>query len=127
MTTPRPMLRPNISRAIPKQRYKLGAYTIVVLDSIESKDQVEYECMLAAIEDGRDEPEVFITCEKSQTEPATDDRLVRVFATQLGEEASGRIVDSSSQWASRDAFVSYALSGFQQMLQLQDEKPVPIT
>ena len=109
------------------QRYKLGAYTIVVLDSIESKDQVEYECMLAAIEDGHDEPEVFITCEKSQTEPAMDDRLVRVFATQLGEEESGRIVDCSSQWASRDAFVSYALSGFRQMLQLQDEKPVPIT
>ena len=120
------MLKPNISRAIPKQRFKLGAYTIVVLEDIESKDQIEYEYLLAAIEDGHDEPEVYITCEKSQTETAMDSRVIRVFAARLGNQAGGQIVDRSTKWTSQDAFVAYALSGFQQMLQLQDEKPIPI-
>lgn len=121
------MRKPNICRAIPKQRYKLGDYTIVVLEDIESEDDIEYEYLLAAIRDGRPEPEVYITCEKSRTATATDDHAVRVFADRLGDQASGQIIDRSGRWANQDAFVSYALTGFQQMLQLQDETPVPIT
>ena len=119
------MRKPNICRAVPRQRYKLGDYTIVVLEDIESQDDIEYEYLLAAIRDGRPEPEVYITCEKSRT--ATDSHAVRVFADRLDDQACGQIVDDSGRWANQDAFVSYALTGFQQMLQLQDETPVPIT
>lgn len=118
------MRKPNICRAIPKQRYKLGDYTIVVLEDIESKDGIDYEYLLAAVRDGRDEPEVYISCEKSRT--ATDGHAVRVFAARLDDQACGQIIDRSGRWAHREAFVSYALTGFQQMLQLQDERPVPI-
>lgn len=121
------MRKPNISRAIPKQRYKLGDYTIVVLEDIESKDGIEYEYLLAAVKDGHHEPEVYISCEKSRTETAADSHAVRVFAARLGDEASGQIIEHSERWSSQDAFVAYALSGFQQMLQLQDENPVPLT
>ena len=120
------MQKPNISSAIPKQRYRLGAYTIVVLGEIESTDEKEYKCLLAAVEDGHSEPEVYITCEKAPAETGNGIHIVRVFAVQLGHQESGRIIDRSRKWASQDAFVSYALSGFQQMLQLQDENPVPI-
>ncbi|MCY3803441.1 MAG: hypothetical protein OXG06_03410 [Gammaproteobacteria bacterium] len=120
------MRKPNISRAIPKQRYKLGDYTIVVLEDIESKDQIEYEYLLAAVKDGHHEPEVYISCEKSKTETATDSHAVRVFAARLGDQASGQVIEHSERWASQDAFVAYALSGFQQMLEMQDEEPVPI-
>ena len=121
------MQKPNICRAIPKQRYKLGDYTIVVLEDIESKDGIDYEYLLAAVKDGHQEPEVYISCEKSRTETAADSHAVRVFAARLGDQASGQIIERTDRWANQDAFVAYALSGFQQMLQLQDENPVPIT
>ena len=89
------MRKPNICRAIPKQRYKLGDYTIVVLEDIESEDEVEYEYLLAAIRDGRPEPEVYITCEKTHTATAVDGHAVRVFAARLGDQASGQIIDRS--------------------------------
>lgn len=121
------MQKPNISRAIPKQRYKFGAYIIVVLGEIESNDEISYEYLLAAIKDGHNTPEVYITCEKASAEDSSlGTHIVRVFAQRLGQE-SGNIIDQSNSWASREAFITYALSGFQQMLQLQDEQPVPLS
>ena len=122
------MQKPSISTAIPKQRYKFGAYTIVVLEEIASEDEIEYVYLLAAIKDGHNEPEVFITCEKAPaTEIDNGSHIVRVFAEQLDSEESGKVIDQSSSWSNKTAFISYALSGFQQMLQLQDEQPIPLT
>ncbi len=122
------MQKPGISTAIPKQRYKFGAYTIVALEEITSNDGLEYEYLLAAIKDGHNEPEVFITCEKAlDTEVDNGSHIVRVFADQLGDDESGKIIDQSNSWSNKTAFVTYALSGFQQMLQLQDEQPIPLT
>ncbi len=121
------MQKPDISRAIPKQRYKFGAYTIVVLGEIETKDEFKYEYLLAAIKDGHNEPEVYITCEKAPAAKSGDGtHIVRVFAEQLAQQESGKIIDQSNSWANRNAFISYALSGFQQMLRLQDEQPIPL-
>ncbi len=121
------MQKPSISTAIPKQRYKFGPYTIVVLEEITSSDEAEYEYLLAAIKDGHNEPEVFITCEKAPaTEPSNGTHIVRVFADQLGAEKSGNIIDRSNSWSDKNAFISYALSGFKKMLQLQDEQPIPL-
>ncbi len=120
------MKKPNISTAIPKQRYKFGAYTIVVLEEIISLSEIEYEHLLAAIKDGQNEPEVIISCEKAKmVDSEHGSHIVRVFADQLDQQDSGRIIDQSDSWANREAFISYALSGFQQMLQLQDEQPIP--
>ena len=122
------MQKPSISTAIPKQRYKFGGYTIVVLEEILSNDEIEYEYLLAAIKDGHNEPEVFITCERaSNTEVSKGSHIVRVFAEQLNADESGKIIDQSNTWSNKAAFISYALSGFQQMLQLQDEQPIPLT
>ena len=86
-----------------------------------------YEYLLAAIKDGHNTPEVYITCEKASAEDSSlGTHIVRVFAQKLGQE-SGNIIDQSNSWASREAFITYALSGFQQMLQLQDEQPVPLS
>lgn len=122
------MQKPNISTAIPKQRYKFGAYTIVVLEEIESEDEIEYNYLLAGIKDGHNEPEIYISCEKARqnsTEKGT--HIIRVFAKQLDAEQSGAIIDQSDAWSDRDAFISYGLSGFQQMLDLNDEEPYQIS
>jgi len=132
------MHKPNISTAIPKQRYKFGAYTIVVLEEIESEDGVEYNYLLAGIKDGHNEPEIYISCEKAQhdtsgnhsTEQGSTDKgthIIRVFSAQLDAEQSGAIIDQSDSWGDRDAFISYGLSGFRQMLGLNDEEPYPIS
>ena len=122
------MQKPSISTAIPRQRYKFGPYTIVVLEEISSLDEIEYVYLLAAIKDGHNEPEVFITCEReSEVEKQNGSHIVRVFAEQLDSDQSGKIIDQSDSWSNKSAFISYALSGFQQMLQLQDEKPIPLT
>ena len=121
------MRKPDISTAISKQRYKYGGYTIVVLEEIESKGSIHYENLLAAIKDGHNEPEIYITCEKVQKEELKNgSHIVRVFAEQLAEE-SGKIVGQSDSWANKIAFISYAMSGFQQMLQLQDEQLIPLS
>ena len=122
------MQKPDISTAIPKQRYKFGAYTIVVLEEIQSKDETEYIYLLAGIKDGHNEPEVFITCEKAQSgSTEKGSHVIRVFAKQLGSGQSGSVIDQSDKWADRDAFISYGLSGFQQMLGLDDEEPYLIS
>lgn len=121
------MQKPDISTAIPKQRYKFGAYSIVVLEEIQSKDQIEYIYLLAGIKDGHNEPEIFITCEKAQPDVADKGAyIIRVFANQLAPEQSGGIIDQSDAWGDREAFVSYGLTGFQQMLGLNDEEPYPL-
>ncbi len=122
------MQKPDISTAIPMQRYKFGAYTIVVLEEIQSKDKTEYIYLLAGIKDGHNEPEVYITCEKAQlgsTEKGS--HIIRVFAKQLDSGQSGSIIDQSDSWVDREAFISYGLSGFQQMLGLEDEEPYLIS
>ncbi|MGI9228019.1 MAG: hypothetical protein ACR2PU_04425 [Gammaproteobacteria bacterium] len=122
------MKKPSISTAIPKQRYKFGAYTIVVLEEIVSHGEIEYDYLLAAIKDGQNEPEIYISCEKaSETDSHNGSHIIRVFAQQLDPKDSGEIVNQSNSWANREAFISYALSGFQQMLQLQDEQPIPLS
>jgi len=122
------MRKPDISTALPKQRYKYGGYTIVVLENIESKDSIHYVNLLAAIKDGHNEPEIYITCEKVPKEELKNgSHIVRVFAEQLSAEESGQVIDQSDSWANKEAFISYAMSGFQQMLQLQDEQLIPLS
>lgn len=122
------MQKPDISTAIPKQHYKFGGYTIVVLEEIESKDNTEYEYLLAAIKDGHNEPEIYISCEKAPAKSSHQGtHIVRVFAEQLPPEESGKIIDQSNTWSDKSAFITYALSGFQQMLQLQDEQAIPLS
>lgn len=127
------MQKPNISTAIPKQRYKFGAYTIVVLEEIESEDGIEYNYLLAGIKDGHNEPEIYISCEKAQPDVIEKGtHIIRVFAKQLEESQqgvgqSGAIIDQSDAWSEREAFISYGLSGFQQMFGLDDEEPFPIS
>ena len=122
------MQKPNISTAIPKQRYKFGAYTIVVLEEIESEDEIEYNYLLAGIKDGHNEPDIYISCEQAQPESAGEGtHIIRVFAKQLDAEQSGAIIDQSDSWGDRESFISYGLSGFQQMLGLTDEEPFLLT
>ncbi len=122
------MRKPDISTAIPKHRYKYGGYTIVVLEEIESQSNSQFINLLAGIKDGHNEPEIYITCEKAQAEDEEKgSHIVRVFADQLAADASGQVIDQSDTWANKEAFISYAMSGFQQMLQLQDEQLIPLS
>jgi hypothetical protein len=122
------MQKPNISTAIPKQRYKFGAYTIVVLEEIESEDEIEYVYLLAGIKDGHNEPEIYITCEQAPSVTSENGtHIVRVFAKQMNEHESGAVIDQSDSWHDREAFITYGLSGFQQMLGLDDEEPYQLT
>ncbi|QMU62585.1 MAG: hypothetical protein GKR92_13100 [Gammaproteobacteria bacterium] len=122
------MQKPNISTAIPKQRYKFGAYTIVVLEEIESENEIEYSYLLAGLKDGHNEPEIYITCEKAPSDLlANGTHIIRVFATQMDEQSSGAVIDQSDTWSDREEFISYGLSGFRQMLGLDDEEPYLIS
>ena len=122
------MQKPNISTAIPKQRYKFGAYTIVVLEEIVSESEIDYVYLLAGIKDGHNEPEIYITCEKAPLVSSENgSHIIRVFAKQMDKQGSGVVIDQSDSWSDREAFISYGLSGFQQMLQLQDEQAIPLS
>ena len=59
------MSKPAFKTAIPKRRYKLGEFSIVVLGEVESEDDIDYQYILAVVQGQDPEPGLYITAEKS--------------------------------------------------------------
>ncbi len=108
------MQAPKIDTAIPKQRYALGLYGVVILGEIESTDPVNYRYILALVPEGKPDPELYVTCERT----AGGDERIRVI-TPAGEKAT----DALEACADLDRFADFAIALVQQLMNLTDEKP----
>ena len=117
------MNRPQVSTALPKRRYQLGPFSAVVLGDVESPDPTTYHYILALVNEGEQEPVLYVTCE-SLPEPAEDGQgtIARVIAEE-GEKALG----PNDAWRDLDAFADDAIAMVQKVMRLTDEIPARLS
>ena len=113
--------RPGIATAIPRRRYKLGEFTLIVLGDIESKDGIDYQYIMAVIRGEDPDPGIYITAERGGgTAP-------REFSMRFVMRDGSEVIGSSSQWNDLDAFVGEATGIVTRVLSLSDETPYRLT
>ncbi len=113
------MAKPDIKTGIPQRRYRLGAFTLVILGEIESDDPVQYKYILAAVHEGDSEPGMYITVERVRGGEAA--YQLRVLMRD-GEE----VVGSSDDYGDLDSFVEEAVRVVKAVLNLADEQLRPL-
>jgi hypothetical protein len=110
--------KPRIKTAIPKQRYKLGAFSIVILGDIQSEDAREYHYVLAAVHEGDPEPGLYLTVEPAPSAGSTHGALSLRLIMADGEEVLG----VSDELSKLDVFAAEGLTVVKTLLQLTDEE-----
>lgn len=113
---------PRIQTAIPRRRYRLGGYQAVLLDEIESPDNVKYRYILALVRDGETRPSLYVTCEKNPRSRAREGAYRLRLVTDVFNEEIG----SNDAWADPETFAADGLALAARTLGLGDEKPVPL-
>ena len=73
------MDKPEIKTAIPKRRYRLGEFSLVVLDEIDSTDDVDYNYILAVVRESEAEPGLYITAQNDPQQPTQNTLSMRVI------------------------------------------------
>ncbi len=110
------MNKPGFKTAIPRRRYKLGEFSIVVLGEIDSSDGVDYQYILAVVQGQDPEPGLYITAEK-----AVDPK--REYSMRIIMRDGAEIIGNSTEWGSLESFVEEALGIVSRVLNLGDETP----
>ncbi len=111
------MSKPGIVTAIPKRRYHLGEFSLVVLGEIESNDNRDYGYIMAVVRGTDPEPGIYITTERSH-EAGSDGYAMRLVMRD-GED----VIGSSQTWHDLDAFADEAIGVVSRILNLTDEEP----
>ena len=113
------MNAPGIQTAIPKRRYRIGDFFAVILGEVTSKDQSQYEYILALLPDGEQEPILYITAERVVADVTPDPlTVVRVIA-----EGGERVLGPEQRWCDLDLFAEDALAMVKQVMCLGQEEP----
>lgn len=108
---------PNIKTAIPKRRYVVGEFSIVLLGEIESSDPNRYQYILAAVRSGEDHPLMYVISERSpRAQRDQGSHRVRVLAGSADKEYG-----VSDRWGDEEAFAEQALDIVRKALVLTDE------
>ena len=110
------MSKPAFKTAIPKRRYKLGEFSIVVLGEVESEDGIDYRYILAVVQGQDPEPGLYITAEKAATSGEG-------YSMRLSMKDGAEVIGSSAEWGSLDLFIDEALGIVSRVLNLGDETP----
>ena len=111
-----PVSKPAFKTAIPKRRYKLGEFSIVVLGEVESEDDIDYQYILAVVQGQDPEPGLYITAEKAATRGEG-------YSMRVSMKDGAEVIGSSAEWGSLDPFTDEALGIVSRMLNLGDETP----
>jgi len=110
--------KPKIKTAVPKRRYQLGIFSIVVLGDIQSEDGRRYHHVLAAVREGDAEPGLYLTAEPSPPELAARGAVCMRIIMADGEDVLG----ADDEWIDVDAFAEEGLTLVKTLLQLSDEE-----
>jgi len=112
------MDKPGINTAIPKRRYRLGEFSLVVLGEIDSADGIDYGYILAAVREGEAEPGLYITAQSDPQQPTQNSLSMRVIMRDGSE-----VIGMSNRWGDLELFTSDALDIVIKILDLADEQP----
>jgi hypothetical protein len=108
------MNAPQFATAIPKRRYQMGDFSVVVLGDVESSDGIDYRYIFAMVQDGTKDPSFYVL---SIHQPGPEgDYLLKVVAPNMERE-----LDTSDAWRDLDIFSEQAISLAQQVMGLKDE------
>ena len=113
------MNRPAIKTAIPKHRYQIGAFTVIVLDEIETSDPTPYQFVAAVMRDGDPEPGIYLTVER----PADAVEGKTALPLKLIMRDGTQLVKSSERWWDVETFTQDMLDYVRTILDMPDEEP----
>ena len=113
---------PNIQRAIPKKRFQMGEYGVTILGEIESADIASYHYIMAFVPDGKNEPVLYVTAERTPPK----DRHEGSHRLRVINQAMSEIMDTSDQWKDLEQFSAEGLKIGAQVLSLSDEQAIPL-
>ena len=114
------MKAPHIKTAIPKRRYEIDTFSVVVLGDIESHDAAQYKYIMALVENNDSEPLMYITAELNPPNQREHGRYAGrvIFGHEVRELGSDDFLGDLEQ------FSDYALGLASRLLQLGNEEPV---
>ncbi len=104
---------PGIARAIPRRRYRIGEFSAVVLDEIESRDDVAYRYIMALVREGERDPVLSVALEQD----ADGGLSLRVIVAN-----DARRYPVAAALADIEAFTAAALDAAVRLFKLQDEQ-----
>lgn len=111
------MNAPNIRTAIPKRRYVVGEFSMVLLSDIDSSDPNRYQFIFAAVRQGEDHPLMYVISERApRSQRDQGSHRLRVLAGDA-EKHYG----VSDRWRDEEAFAEQALDTVRKTLLLTDE------
>lgn len=110
---------PKINRAIPRKRFQVGEYSVTVLGEVESPDIASYQFIMAFVADGKQEPALYITSEKTPPK----DRHEGSHRLRVINSAMSEIMDTADHWKDIDTFTPEAMKLGMQILGLSGEQP----
>lgn len=111
---------PHIKTAIPRQRYQLGSFVASILAEVESDDPVNYHFIMALVEDGKNEPCLYVTAELNPPQQRDQGRYrMRVI---LGEQS--KVMGSADEWGDIEKFALDGLGITAKLYHLTDEQPM---
>ena len=105
------MSTPKINTAIPKHRYQIGIFSVVILGEIDSDDSERYRYICAVVEEGQSEPILYI----SLIPGSDEDRLVISSMGQVQE------LQVTQELRDLEFFTDNVIPMVQKLLQLTDE------
>lgn len=114
------MSAPHIKTALPCQRHQIGSFVATVLTDIDSDDPVEYRYIMAIVEDGQQQPALFVTSERN-TGPGADAGRYRLRVIMGSEEKE---LPPADDWGDLERFSLAGLGIVAKLMNLHDEQPV---
>jgi hypothetical protein len=111
---------PLIQTAIPQRRYRLGELIVTLLGEIESGDDIDYQYILAFVEEGRSRPSLYLCSERNP--PGS--REVGSHRLRLVNAAMSQVLSTADTWRDIDAFAEEGLRIGAATLALQGKQPL---
>ena len=111
---------PVIRTAIPQRRYRVGEYDVTLLAEVDSGDGVDYQFIMAFVEEGSPGPSFYVCSERNPPgERGTGSHRLRIVTEVMSD-----VLGSDNAWRNIDAFSEEALRIGIKALSLTDERPV---
>jgi len=114
------MTAPHIKTAVPKRRYEIDNFSVVVLGEIQSNDPVNYKYIMAFVDVSEIDPLMYITSEENPPNQRDNGRY-RVRLIMAEDE---RDMGSDEFPGDLEQFTEYGLQLAARLLQLTEEEPV---
>ena len=118
------MEEPQIKTAIPKQRYQIGPFTAIVLGEVDSSDGVDYQYILAMVEEGQDRPGFYVTAEQVPVQEMGEDAARGRYQMRILAPWGSEVLGQSDRWRTLDGFIDDAFSIAVAKLSLTDESVI---